>query len=80
MGDLCAHMFDAAGQFVEHEVSRRTLGISVEALRKVPRVIAVAAGASKAESLLGAARTRIVHILITDQLTAERLLQLQQGS
>jgi DNA-binding transcriptional regulator LsrR (DeoR family) len=80
VGDLCARMFDRDGRFVEHEVSRRTLGISIAELRRVPRVIAVAAGTTKAESLLGAARTGAIHILITDQLTAESLLNLQQGS
>jgi DNA-binding transcriptional regulator LsrR (DeoR family) len=80
VGDLCAHMFDVHGQFVEHEVSRRTLGISVADLRHVPRVIAVAAGVNKAESLLGAVRSGIPHILITDQLGAEHLLNLIRGS
>jgi len=80
VGDLCAHMFDVRGKFVDHEVSRRTLGISVPDLRRVPRVVAVAAGANKAESLLGGVRTGIPHILITDQLAAERLLNLARGS
>jgi DNA-binding transcriptional regulator LsrR (DeoR family) len=76
VGDLCAHTFDLDGCLVEHEVSRRTLGISVAELRRVPLVIAVAGGAFKASSLLGAVRTGIPHILITDQLAAERLLGL----
>lgn len=80
VGDLCAHMFDAAGRFVEHEVSRRTLSISVEELRRVPHVIAVAGGINKAVSLLGAVRTAIPSVLITDQLAAERLLALANAT
>jgi DNA-binding transcriptional regulator LsrR (DeoR family) len=80
VGDLCAHMFDVHGRFVEHEVSRRTLSISVDELRRVPHVVAVAGGVSKAISLLGAVRTGIPRVLITDQLTAERLLALVQAS
>jgi DNA-binding transcriptional regulator LsrR (DeoR family) len=76
VGDLCGHMFDDRGRFVEHEVSRRTLSISVDELRRVPQVVAVAGGVSKASSLLGAARTRIPSVLITDQLTAESLASL----
>jgi DNA-binding transcriptional regulator LsrR (DeoR family) len=79
VGDLCAHMFDLDGRFVEHEVSRRTLGISIADLRRTPLVVAVAGGASKAASLLGAVRTGIPHVLITDQLTAERLLSMVPG-
>jgi deoxyribonucleoside regulator len=76
VGDLCAHMFDADGHFVEHEVSRRTLSITVDELRRVPHVVAVAGGVNKAVSLLGAVRTGIPRVLITDQLAAERLLVL----
>jgi DNA-binding transcriptional regulator LsrR (DeoR family) len=79
-GDLCGHMFVVDGSFVEHEVSRRTLAIPIEDLRRVKRVVAVAGGVSKATSLLGAARTGIPHVLVTDQLTAERLLALAQGN
>ena len=76
VGDLCAHMFDSYGHFVEHELSQRTLAIPVEQLRQVPRVVAVAGGVNKAASLLGAVRTGVPRVLITEQLTAERLLQL----
>jgi DNA-binding transcriptional regulator LsrR (DeoR family) len=76
VGDLCAHMFDVEGRFVEHEVSRRTLGIAITELRRVPLVVAVAGGVAKAPSLLGAARTGVPHVLITDLLTAQRLLGL----
>jgi DNA-binding transcriptional regulator LsrR (DeoR family) len=79
VGDLCAHMFDAAGHFVEHEVSRRTLSISIDELRRVPRVVAVAGGLTKAISLLGAVRTGIPKVLITDQLAAESLSSLING-
>jgi DNA-binding transcriptional regulator LsrR (DeoR family) len=79
VGDLCAHMFDEAGHFVEHEVSRRTLSISIDELRRVPRVVAVAGGLSKAISLLGAVRTGIPKVLITDQLAAESLSALVNG-
>jgi len=76
VGDLCAHMFDAEGHFVEHELSLRTLSIPIEQLRQVPCVIAVAGGVSKASSLLGAVRTGVPRVLVTDQLTAEQLLEL----
>jgi DNA-binding transcriptional regulator LsrR (DeoR family) len=76
VGDLCAHMFDVDGRFLEHEVSERTLSISVDELRRVPHVIAVAGGLSKAVSLLGAVRTGIPRVLITDQLAGERLFAL----
>jgi DNA-binding transcriptional regulator LsrR (DeoR family) len=76
VGDLCAHMVTADGRFVEHELSRRTLAIPIDQLRQVPCVVAVAGGVAKAASLLGAVRSGVPHVVITDQLTAERLQQL----
>jgi DNA-binding transcriptional regulator LsrR (DeoR family) len=76
VGDLCAHMFDVDGRFVEHELTGRTLSIPIEQLRRVPCVVAVAGGVNKASSLLGAVRTGVPKVLITDQLTAEELLNL----
>jgi deoxyribonucleoside regulator len=76
VGDMCAHMFDVDGHFVEHEASLRTLAIPVEQLKQIPCVVAVAGGVRKAASLLGAVRTGVPHVLVTDQLAAERLLGL----
>ena len=42
----------------------------------MPHIVAVAGGVNKAVSLLGAVRTGIPTVLITDQLAAERLLEL----
>jgi DNA-binding transcriptional regulator LsrR (DeoR family) len=78
-GDLCAHMFDLQGAFIEHEASRRTLSIPIDELRRVPCVVAVAGGVKKASSMLGATRTRLPHVLVTDQLAAEQLLDLAAG-
>jgi deoxyribonucleoside regulator len=80
VGDMCAHMFDETGRFVEHEASRRTLSIPIEQLRDIPTVVAVAGGVNKATSLLGAARTGVPDVLITDQLAAERLHSLFSGA
>jgi DNA-binding transcriptional regulator LsrR (DeoR family) len=76
VGDLCAHMFDGEGDFVEHELTHRTLAIPVEQLRRVGCVVGVAGGVGKAASMLGALHTGVVRVLITDQLAAERLLEL----
>jgi DNA-binding transcriptional regulator LsrR (DeoR family) len=73
-GDMCAHMFDTEGRFIEHEATRRTLNIPIDQLRRIPRVVAVAGGVNKVSSLLGATRTGVPRILVTDQLAAEQLL------
>lgn len=74
VGDLLVHPFNVDGHFVAPDLAARAMAISVPALRKIPRVVAVATGADKAVALRGALRTGIVQMLVTDVDAATRLL------
>ena len=66
VGDLVVHSFDANGRFAAPDIARRAIAIDVETLRRVPRVIAVAAGAAKARAIRGALSSGVVTVLVTD--------------
>ena len=74
VGDLVGHAFTVDGELPEDELSDRTIAASVDLLRRVPHVIAIAAGAHKVDSVIGAARTGVIGTLITDQITADGVL------
>jgi len=74
VGDLVVHPFDAAGRFVAPELAERAMAIGVEDLRRVRRVVAVAAGTHKADAIRGALATGIVRMLVTDGPTARAVL------
>lgn len=74
VGDLVVHAFDAAGRFVAPDLSARALAIDVAQLRRVPRVVAIAAGAHKAAAIRGALATGIVRVLATDAPAAAAIL------
>lgn len=76
VGDVIGHLFDLAGKLVGHEWSDRTLGMSLDEIARVPQVVAVLAGDTKARSLVGLARTGLVHTIVTDSVTAEGALEL----
>jgi DNA-binding transcriptional regulator LsrR (DeoR family) len=76
VGDVCGHHFGLGGELVDVELNRRIIAIDVEALRSIPRVIGVATGADKAEAILGAARARLVDVVVTDDVTARAVLVL----
>lgn len=73
VGDLCLHFFDAGGQPIRSPIEGRVIGITLEQLRAIPRVVAVAGGARKQQALLGVLRGRLIDVLVTDQFTAGRL-------
>ena len=72
-GDICLHFFDSAGQPIRSPIEGRVIGITLEQLRAVPRVVCVAGGRRKVQALLGALRGRFIDVLITDQFTAARI-------
>jgi DNA-binding transcriptional regulator LsrR (DeoR family) len=73
VGHLALHFYDASGAPLSTPFDDRVLGISVEQLARVKRVVAVAGGAEKIEAILAALRGGILDVLITDRLTAEAL-------
>lgn len=75
IGDMCARYFDVKGRFVEDELSSRIIGIPVESLRRIPKILCVAGGLEKAYSLLGALKTGLITILVTDEKTAAAVLE-----
>jgi deoxyribonucleoside regulator len=75
VGDLACHFLGRGGTFLE-SWSARTLAIPITELRRVPLVLAVAAGASKGPAILAALRTGLIRVLITDAPTADAVARL----
>ncbi|MCQ8280068.1 sugar-binding transcriptional regulator [Acetobacteraceae bacterium KSS8] len=73
VGDMCLHFFDEQGVAIRSPVEGRVIGITLEQLRSVPCVVAVAGGNRKHRALLGALRSGLIDVLVTDQFTADRL-------
>jgi len=75
VGDICLRFFDAAGDPVTADFESRIIGISLDELKKIPRVVGVTGGPHKQESLLGALRGDLVNVIVTDNLTAKKVLE-----
>jgi DNA-binding transcriptional regulator LsrR (DeoR family) len=75
VGDISLRFFDTYGQPVESDVNARVIGITLEQLAQVKRVVGVAGGADKQQAILGALRGNLVDVLITDSVTAAQLLE-----
>lgn len=74
VGDLVVHAFDSTGRFVAPDLAERAIAIAVEQLRRVPRVLAVAAGAEKAVAIRGALASGVIRMLVTDSRAAAAVL------
>lgn len=75
VGDICSRFFRIDGSLADAALDARTIGIELHRLKDIPVRIAVAGGPEKRQGLLGAARGRYFNCLVTDELTAQWLLE-----
>lgn len=80
VGDMLGHHFDKEGKPVQSALSSRIVAVSLDTVRSMPDVIAVAAGSHKAAAIAGALRGRYVDVLVTDEAAARAVLELGAGS
>ena len=75
VGDFNLHYFDPDGKALASDLEERVVGLSLEDFRHIPHVVGIAGGAAKVDAIRGALKGRLVNVLITDHVTAERLLE-----
>ena len=59
VGDVCSRFFNRAGEPVLFPGSERLMAVDLETLKRIPTVIAVAAGANKVAPIIAAARAKL---------------------
>ncbi|MEM8571516.1 MAG: sugar-binding transcriptional regulator [Pseudomonadota bacterium] len=74
VGDMSLRFFDADGKTVKTPLDDRVIGMPLEDLARIDRVIALAGGQSKTNAIRSALRTGVIDILVTDKFTAQRLI------
>jgi DNA-binding transcriptional regulator LsrR (DeoR family) len=78
-GDVVSRYFDIDGRDVPFTGEKLLLGMSRDQLRTTGTVIAVAVGATKGPSIVGAARAGLLDVLVTDDAGASAALGLIQA-
>ena len=79
VGDIALRYFDAEGRGVESEINDRIIGITLEQLKRGPKVVAVSGGPHKVPAIGAALRGGLIDVLVTDSVTAEKLLEASRG-
>ena len=80
VGDILGQFFDASGRVVPLPIHDRRIGIELSDLAQIPKVVGVAGGLHKVEAILGALRGGYLDVLVTNELAALRLLELERGA
>jgi DNA-binding transcriptional regulator LsrR (DeoR family) len=74
--ECCAALLSASGEPLAPEVQDRSVAISADQLKRIPEVIIVAGGATKAHAVAAVLRGGLANSLVTDDHLARRLLEL----
>lgn len=74
-GDVAARFFDVNGNPVSAELDSRLIGLTLDEIRNIPKVIGVASGADKALGVIGTARTGLIDVLVIDNACATAILK-----
>lgn len=75
VGDILGRYFDRQGEQVSSSLDERVIGLSLEQLGRVKKVVAVAGGKEKILPILGALKGKYINGLVTDEETAQDVLK-----
>jgi len=78
IGDACGHPFKSDGKDAAEEFDSRIVGVTRKDLKAIPIRVAVAGGVAKAAPILGALLGGYTNQIITDNVTAEAVLELNK--
>ncbi len=76
VGEICTHYFDVNGKLIESGLNDRVLAIDIDSFKKIPLRIGVGGGPEKLSAIIGAARGKLINVLITNLETANALLKM----
>jgi DNA-binding transcriptional regulator LsrR (DeoR family) len=74
VGDIGSHFICSNGELADVSLNRRVIGLGLADLKKIPKVVGVAAGQHKVKGILAALNGGYVDVLVTDDQTVSRLL------
>ena len=74
-GDLAGRFFDRDGHSIDSRLDSRTVGLELNELARIRRVVGVAAGEEKTDGILAALRGGLISELVTSSNCAMKLLE-----
>lgn len=79
VGDVLYNFLDKDGQLVDHPVNERSIAMPIDRLSRIPNKVLLSGGAEKTAIMLAALQSLQPRTLITDEITAKRLLESRSG-
>ena len=75
VGSTNLRYFDERGRRVRSRFDDCVIGLTLDEIRKIPRVVGLAGGSTKLPAIRAALEGELLDVLVTDHLTAQQLLK-----
>jgi deoxyribonucleoside regulator len=79
VGEVCGVYFSRQGELRRLEMNERMIAMEAENIKRIPSRVGVSWGSQKVVANLGAARSGLLNVLITDEDTARQMLDILSG-
>lgn len=75
IGDVCGRFFNIEGDITAMDFQERSIGISHQDLMNIPIRVGVAGGSAKINPIIGALRSGLINILVSDEATISEVMK-----
>lgn len=73
IGEICTYYFDANGTIIQSGINERVFAIDYDSFMRIPVRIGIGGGGEKTLAIMGAIRSKLINVLITDIETANAI-------
>jgi len=77
VGDMNLRYFDERGQMILSDLDSRVIGLTLDEIRQIGHIVGVAGGSAKLNAIQAALVGKLIDVLVTDHLSAQRLLDVK---
>ncbi|KIX15242.1 sugar-binding transcriptional regulator [Dethiosulfatarculus sandiegensis] len=75
VGEICGQYLDLEGNPVNHPICDQVIAPTMEQLKAIPKLVLAAGGKDKVPIIKASIKAGLCHVLVTDELTAQLLVQ-----
>lgn len=77
VGAIYGRLYDKNGKFLDLPLNNKVFGVDINCIDSIENKVCIVTGKFKCFAILGALKGKLINTLITDELTAAKILQLE---
>jgi deoxyribonucleoside regulator len=75
VGEIAFHYYNESGDIISTEFDDRCIGLKIGEILNIPLRVGIAYGEKKIKSIRAALKGKLINVIITDSITAEKILK-----